>query len=118
MKIRKAVITAAGKNQRHLPLQTLIDRDGTEKSVLQIIVEETLRGGVEEICVIVQPGDKSSYKDVVGDHAGRLNFVEQKKSLGYGHAIYCAKDFSNLLSGLLFSEKYTHNGFKKFATRP
>src|SRR5438034_435647 len=28
MKIRKAVITAAGRNQRTLPLQTLIDRDG------------------------------------------------------------------------------------------
>lgn len=93
MKIRKAVITAAGRNQQNLPLQTLIDRDGTEKSVLQIIVEEALRGGVEEICVVVQPGDKSSYMDVAGDHAGRLNFVEQKKSLGYGHAIYCAKDF-------------------------
>jgi len=93
MKIRKAVITAAGKNQQNLPLQTLIDRDGTEKSVLQIIVEETLRGGVEEICIVVQPGDKSSYINVAGDHAGRLNFVEQKKSLGYGHAIYCAKDF-------------------------
>lgn len=93
MKVRKAVITAAGKNQQNLPLQTLIDYDGTEKSVLQIIVEETLRGGVEEICVVVQPGVKSSYMDVAGDHAGRLNFVEQKKPLGYGHAIYCAKDF-------------------------
>ena len=33
MKIKKAVITAAGQNQRVLPLQTLIDRDGQEKSV-------------------------------------------------------------------------------------
>jgi len=95
LKIKKAVITAAGKDQQNLPLQTLIDRDGTEKSVLQIIVEETLRGGIEEICVIVQPGDKSAYKDVVGDHARRLIFVEQKESLGYGHAIYCSKDFVN-----------------------
>jgi UTP--glucose-1-phosphate uridylyltransferase len=79
MKIRKAVITAAGKNQQNLPLQTLIDRDGNEKSVLQIIVEETLRGGVEEICLVVQPGDKSSYMKVAGNHAGRLNFVEQKQ---------------------------------------
>jgi UTP--glucose-1-phosphate uridylyltransferase len=93
MKIKKAVITAAGQNQQNLPLQTLIDRDGTEKSVLQIIVEETLRGGIEEICVVVQPGFSSSYKDVVGDHAGRLVFVEQKESLGYGHAIFCAKSF-------------------------
>jgi hypothetical protein len=30
MKITKAVITAAGKDQHHLPLQNLIDRDGKE----------------------------------------------------------------------------------------
>ncbi len=34
MKIRKAVITAAGRQQRTLPLQTLTDRDGQDKSVL------------------------------------------------------------------------------------
>ena len=34
MKITKAVITAAGPNQRSLPLQTLVDRDGVQKSVL------------------------------------------------------------------------------------
>jgi UTP--glucose-1-phosphate uridylyltransferase len=93
MNITKAVITAAGKRQRTLPLQTLIDRDGTEKSVLSIIVEETLRAGVEDICVVVQPGDEKSYAAVAGDHAGRLQFVPQPDSLGYGHAIYSASDF-------------------------
>jgi UTP--glucose-1-phosphate uridylyltransferase len=93
MKITKAVITAAGRKQRTLPLQTLIDRDGTEKSVLGIIVEEALRAGAEEICVVVQPGDETSYAKVAGDHAGRLHFVHQADPLGYGHAVYCAKDF-------------------------
>jgi len=37
MKITKAVITAAEKDQHHLPLQTLIDRNGKEKSVLKIV---------------------------------------------------------------------------------
>ncbi len=93
MKIAKAVITAAGRKQRTLPLQTLIDRDGAEKSVLGIIVEETLRAGVEEICMVVRPGDETAYAAVAGDHAGRLRFVQQRESLGYGHAIYCAKAF-------------------------
>ncbi|MBA2646274.1 MAG: UTP--glucose-1-phosphate uridylyltransferase, partial [Pyrinomonadaceae bacterium] len=31
MKITKAVITAAARNQRTLPLQTLVDRDGDQK---------------------------------------------------------------------------------------
>jgi UTP--glucose-1-phosphate uridylyltransferase len=93
MKITKAVITAAGKGQRTLPLQTLIDRDGLEKSVLAIIVEEVLRAQVEEICIVVRPGDEAAYTEVAGDHAGRLHFVQQAEPLGYGHAIYCARDF-------------------------
>ena len=93
MKINKAVITAAGNGQRNLPLQTLIDRDGTEKSVLRILLEEVLRAGVEEICLVVRPGDEAAYSNVAGDHAGRLHFVPQSEAKGYGHAIYCAKDF-------------------------
>lgn len=94
MKITKAVITAAGRNQHTLPLQTLIDRDGTEKSVLGIILEEALRAGVEEIAVVVRPGDETAYAAVAGDHTGRLHFVYQETPLGYGHAIYCAKAFA------------------------
>jgi len=95
MKVTKAVITAAGRKQQNLPLQTLIDRDGTEKSVLGIIVEETLRAGVDEICIVVRPGDEKPYAAVAGDHAGRLHFVPQVEPLGYGHAVYSAKDFVN-----------------------
>jgi UTP--glucose-1-phosphate uridylyltransferase len=93
MKVSKAVITAAGKGQRTLPLQTLIDRDGAEKSVLCIIIEEVLRAEVEEICVVVRPGDETAYVEVAGDYAGRLHFVHQAQLLGYGHAVYCARDF-------------------------
>lgn len=59
MIISKAVITVAGRGQRTLPLQTLIDRDGTEKSVLSILIEEVLRAGVEEICLVIRPGDEN-----------------------------------------------------------
>ena len=90
MRITKAVITAAGRKQRTLPLQTLIDRDGVEKSVLHILVEEVLAAGVDEICVVVRPGDETAYAEVAGDHAGRLRFVQQAEPLGYGHAVYCA----------------------------
>ncbi|MBV7327977.1 UTP--glucose-1-phosphate uridylyltransferase [Chloroflexi bacterium TSY] len=93
MNISKAVITAAGRRQRTLPLQTLIDRDGIEKSVLQIIVEEVLEAGVDEICVVVRPGDENSYAEVVGEHAGRLHFAQQIEPLGHGHAIHAARDF-------------------------
>lgn len=93
MKIGKAVVTAAARGQRTLPLQSLIDRDGVEKSVLCIIVEEVLRAEVEEICIVVFPGDEDAYAEVAGDYAGRLHFVHQPEPLGYGHAVYCARDF-------------------------
>ena len=93
MRISKAVITAAGRQQRALPLQTLIDSDGSEKPVLTILVEEVLRAGIEEICVVVCPGDASLYAEASGAYANRLTFVEQAEPRGYGHAVHCARDF-------------------------
>ncbi len=92
MRVRKAVITAAGPNQRSLPLQRLVDRDGIEKSVLQILVGEVLRAGIEEICVVLQPGDEDAYQRVAGGH--RLVFARQAEPRGYGHAVLCARDFT------------------------
>lgn len=93
MRITKAVITAAGRGQRNLPLQTLVDQDGAEKAVLRILLEEVLRARIEEVCLVVSPGDEEAYARVAGDHAGRLRFVVQEEPLGYGHAVYCARDF-------------------------
>jgi len=94
MQVNKAVITAAGRKQRTLPLQLLIDRDGQQKSVLRIIIEEVLRAGVEEIGVVVCPGDEDAYRAACGDHAGRLHFIQQVEPLGYGHAVYCTRSFT------------------------
>jgi UTP--glucose-1-phosphate uridylyltransferase len=94
MNVTKAVITAAGRRQRTLPLQTLIDRDGVEKSVLTILIEEVLRAGIEEICVVIGLGDEQPYADVAGNHASRLHFVHQPEPLGHGHAVYCAHGFT------------------------
>ena len=93
MHISKALITAAGRRQRTLPLQTLIDRDGVEKSVLRILVEEVIAAGVDDIGVVIRPGDEKAYADVAGEHAGRLHFIPQTEPLGYGHAVHCARDF-------------------------
>jgi len=94
MDIRKAVITAAGPSQRTLPLQTLVDRDGQTKTALAIIVEEALNSGVEEICVVVFPGDAANYRAAAGPHGKRLHFVEQTQARGYGHAVWSAHPFT------------------------
>jgi UTP--glucose-1-phosphate uridylyltransferase len=59
MEVKKAIITAAGKAQRTLPLQTLVDRDGATKTALRILLEEILSAGIDEICVVISPGDES-----------------------------------------------------------
>jgi len=93
MIIKKAVITCASASQRKLPLQTLIDKDGKEKSVLEILVEETLSAGIDKIAIIVHPGDENTYRDIAGDYARHITFITQPGPLGYGHAILMAKDF-------------------------
>jgi UTP--glucose-1-phosphate uridylyltransferase len=94
MEIKKAIITAAGINQRTLPLQSLVDRDGVPKTALRIVIEEVLSAGIEQICVVISPGDQPAYAAAAGMHARRIEFVEQQQPLGYGHAVYSAREFA------------------------
>jgi UTP--glucose-1-phosphate uridylyltransferase len=91
--VTRAVITAAARSQRTLPLQRLVDRTGTPTSLLRIIVEEALSAEIDEICVVVAPGDSPAYTEAAGEHASRLRFVEQREPRGYGQAVLCARDF-------------------------
>jgi len=124
--IKKAVITAAGKGTRHYPatnavqkeLFPLVDRDGITKPALQIIAEEALHAGIEEICIIAQPGvkekfishfqgmadnEKSFFTDkpwaydqsaILERLRKKITYVEQKTQEGFGHAVYCAKEWA------------------------
>ena len=94
MRIRKAVITAAGPGQRALPLQTVIDRDGKERSVLAILIDQALEANIQEICVIVCPGDEGRYAQASGSRGGTVRFVPQPEPLGYAHAVWCAREFT------------------------
>ncbi|MCX7721758.1 MAG: sugar phosphate nucleotidyltransferase [Verrucomicrobiae bacterium] len=93
MQVKKAVITAAGPAQRTLPLQSFVDRDGVPKAALQIIIEEVLDAGIEEVCVVVHPGDQVAYAAAAGQYGRRLEFAEQREPRGYGHAVWCARAF-------------------------
>jgi len=126
VRIRKAVITAAGRGVRLYPaadtvqkaMLPLIDRDGLNKPVLQIIAEEALESGIEEICVVCAPGDEDQYRrrfdsfrtNLLAAFEGtdwareqeqrlanlvrRLRFAPQSEPRGYGHAVYCAREFA------------------------
>jgi UTP--glucose-1-phosphate uridylyltransferase len=122
MNITRAVITAAGRGARQYPaadtvqksMIPLVDRDGVTKPVLQIIAEEAMDSGVEEICVVSAPGDEAIYRRQFQSYAemlrhgfpdegwandqaarveelqDRLKFAVQDEPLGYGHAVWCA----------------------------
>ena len=125
MQISKAVITAAGRGARQYPasdtvqkaMLPLVDRDGLTKPVLQIIAEEALDSGIEEICVVTAPGDEAVYRNHFRNYAAnlrstykgldwaeeqarrfvdleqRLQFAVQPEPEGYGHAVWCARSF-------------------------
>jgi UTP--glucose-1-phosphate uridylyltransferase len=93
MQIRKAVITAAGKEQRTLPMQTLFDQQGQERSVLSLVVREAVRAGINEICIVVWPGDEEPYARLLAGDSARLTFIPQTEARGYAHAVLCAREF-------------------------
>ena len=80
MQITKAVITAAGRGARQYPasdtvqkaMLPLVDRDGLTKPVLQIIAEEAIESGIEEICVVSAPGDEAVYRNHFRNYAANL----------------------------------------------
>ena len=94
MNVQKAVITAAGPAQRGLPLQTLVDRDGQEKRALEIVLDEAVAAGAQEVCLVIAPGDEPAYRTAAGPHATRLHFVTQPEPKGYGHAVLLARRFT------------------------
>ena len=93
MKITRAVITAASRDDRHLPLQTLVDRDRQAKAALAIIVEEAVAAGAHEVAIVVRPGDEAAFREAAGDAASRLELIAQPTPAGYGNAILQAREF-------------------------
>lgn len=94
MLIRKAVITVAGSTQRRLPFQNFIDRDGRDKSVLAILLEEATRAGIESIGVVAIPEDIPALEGIARSLPTRVRFIPQDNPRGYGHAVWCARDFT------------------------
>jgi len=93
MHIKRALITAAGREQQRLPLQRLVDRDGIPKTALEIIVEEAVAAGAHEVGIVVRPGDEAAFRAAAGSAASRLELIPQPEPLGYGNAVSVARDF-------------------------
>ncbi|GHV24142.1 UTP--glucose-1-phosphate uridylyltransferase [Clostridia bacterium] len=119
MKIKKAVIPAAGLGTRVLPATKALPKEMfplIDKPAIQYIVEEAVESGITDILIILNRG-----KDIIEDHFDRvpeleehlilhdkidmldiikgisnlanIHFIRQKQAKGLGHAVRCAKTF-------------------------
>ena len=119
MKVRKAVIPAAGLGTRFLPATKAMPKEMlpiVDKPTIQYIIEEAIASGIEEILIIT-----GKSKRAIEDHFDRsceleqelekkhntellelvqqvsnmadVHYIRQKEAKGLGHAIYCARTF-------------------------
>ncbi|WP_145077361.1 sugar phosphate nucleotidyltransferase [Aureliella helgolandensis] len=93
MRVRKAIITAAGVDRTQLPLQTVVDRVGRVRTALDLLIDEVVAAGIEEIAVVIRPGLKPDFKQAATDHAATLEFIEQDHPRGYGDAVLRTRAF-------------------------
>ena len=94
----------------------IIDRDGRAKPVIIAIIEEAISAGITEVGIVVQPDDKEIFADLLKnppkkellqklspenqeysryleDLGSKITILLQEEQLGYGHAVFCAKDW-------------------------
>ena len=119
MKVKKAIIPAAGLGTRFLPATKAMPKEMlpiVDKPTIQYIIEEAVEAGIEEILIITGHNKKSiedhfdravelelnlknsgkeDLLELVNDITNLVNihYVRQKQPKGLGHAISCAKIF-------------------------
>jgi UTP--glucose-1-phosphate uridylyltransferase len=119
MKIRKAIIPAAGLGTRFLPATKAQPKEMlpiVDKPSIQYIIEEAIASGIEDILVVTGRGkrsiedhfDRSLELEQALRQAGKedllklvhdisemadIHYIRQKEPKGLGHAIYCARAF-------------------------
>lgn len=119
MRVRKAIIPAAGLGTRFLPATKAQPKEMlpiVDKPTLQYIIEEAVDSGIEEILIITGRNkksiedhfDKSVELELELEKKGKtelleevrkisdmvnIHYIRQKEPKGLGHAIHCAKSF-------------------------
>ncbi len=119
MKIKKAIIPAAGLGTRFLPATKAQPKEMlpiVDKPTIQYIIEEAIASGIEDILIITGRNkraiedhfDKSFELEMTLEKKGKddllqivrkvsnmvnIHYIRQKEPRGLGHAIHCAKAF-------------------------
>ncbi|MBK5277213.1 MAG: UTP--glucose-1-phosphate uridylyltransferase GalU [Desulfuromonadales bacterium] len=119
MRVKKAVFPVAGLGTRFLPATKSSPKEMLpliDKPLVQYVVEEAVAAGIEQILFVTGRGkraiedhfDTSTELELHLEEKGKkttlkavrelsdlvdIFYVRQKKALGLGHAILCARDF-------------------------
>jgi len=139
MKVRKAIIPAAGLGTRFLPATKAQPKEMlpiVDKPTIQYIIEEAIESGIEEILIItgrnkraiedhfdrsieleleLEKKNKKELLSLVMDISNMVNihYVRQKEPKGLGHAINCARSFvGNEPFGVLLGDDIVHSESK------
>src|SRR5437660_11440660 len=108
-RVRKAVITAAGRGTRMFPATTtiqkemlpLMDRDGICKPAIQIIIEEALDSGIDEVCLVVNRHNRPQ----IESHFRALPAEEMRLFKGKDWALLQEARIQQIASRLTFVEQ-------------
>ncbi len=96
----------------------IIDKSGKPKPVIMAIVEEAINAGIEEVCLVVQSRDRElferffktppfienfnklskedqEYSQYLMELGQRISFVTQDVQEGFGHAVFCTREWVN-----------------------
>lgn len=136
MRVRKAVIPAAGLGTRFLPATKAMPKEMlpiVDKPTIQYIIEEAIASGIEEIliitgkskraiedhfdrsCELEQELEKKNNQELLSivktvSEMADVHYIRQKEAKGLGHAIYCAKTFvGNEPFAVLLGDDVVHN---------
>ncbi|UKS24914.1 UTP--glucose-1-phosphate uridylyltransferase GalU [Paenibacillus sp. HWE-109] len=118
MKVRKAIIPAAGLGTRFLPATKAMPKEMlpiVDKPTIQFIVEEAIESGIEDILIVTGKGkraiedhfdncfeleqnlfEKQKFElltEVQKSSRVEIHYIRQKEPRGLGHAIWCARKF-------------------------
>ncbi len=144
MKVKKAIIPAAGFGTRFLPATKAVPKEMlpiVDKPTIQYIVEEAVASGIEEILIItncykscienhfdvsfelekkLEASKDQEHLEMVKEISNMANIysVRQKNPRGLGHAVLCAKSFvGNEPFAILLGDDIVVNKNRKTATQ-